>query len=69
MAPITQVRPETTTVTVREVKNKRELRQFVDFPNILYKDSAHFVPAMYGDDLEDWNKKKNPLLYPTKVIS
>lgn len=59
MATVTQTRSHTT-VTVHEVTNKRELRQFVDFPNILYKDSPYFVPAMIGDDLEDWDKKKNP---------
>ena len=60
MTTITQTKPKTATVTVREVTTKRELKTFVDFPNRLYKDSPYFVPAMFGDDLEDWNKKKNP---------
>ena len=47
-------------VTVKEVTTKRELRKFVDYPNQLYKDVPQFVPAMYGDDLDDWDKKKNP---------
>lgn len=47
-------------VTIKEVTTKRELRRFVDYPNQLYKDVPQFVPAMYGDDLDDWNKKKNP---------
>lgn len=47
-------------VTVVEVKTKDQLRKFVDFPNLLYRDVPQFVPAFYGDDLNDWNKKKNP---------
>lgn len=47
-------------VTVKEVESKRELRKFVDYPNQLYKDVPQFVPAMYGDDLADWDKTKNP---------
>ena len=47
-------------VTIKEVKTKKELKKFVDFPNKLYKDNKNFVPAFYSDDLDDWNEKKNP---------
>ena len=47
-------------VEVREVRTKAELRKFVNFVNVLYKDVPQFIPAMYGDDLDDWNPKKNP---------
>ena len=47
-------------VEVRPVRSKKELRLFVDYPNRLYRDVPQFVPAMYGDDLDDWNEKKNP---------
>lgn len=47
-------------VTVKEVKTKAELRKFVDFPNKLYQDVPQFIPAMYGDDLSDWDPKQNP---------
>ena len=54
---------ETATVTaveVRPVTTKRERRLFVDYPNTLYRDVPGFVPAFYGDDLADWDEKKNP---------
>lgn len=58
---IVMERPKTvSTVTVKEVTTKSDLRKFVDFPNKMYKDVPQFVPAFYGDDLEDWDKKKNP---------
>ncbi len=47
-------------VEVREVTTRSELRRFVNYPNVLYKDVPQFIPAMYGDDLDDWNPKKNP---------
>ena len=42
-------------VSIVEVTTHRQLRQFVDFPNQLYKDVPQFVPATYSDDMEDWN--------------
>jgi len=47
-------------ITVREVLNKKDLRTFVQYPSELYKDNPYFVPATYADDLEDWDRKKNP---------
>ena len=47
-------------VEIREVKTRSELRKFVNYPNVLYKDVPQYIPAMIGDDLSDWNPKKNP---------
>lgn len=47
-------------VSIIEVTTKRQLRQFVEFPNILYQDVPQFVPATFDDDMSDWDKKKNP---------
>ena len=47
-------------VTIKEVTTKRELRRFVTYPGKLYRDCPQFVPSMYGDDIANWNKKKNP---------
>ena len=49
-------------VQIKEVLSKRDLRKFVDFPNVLYRDVPQFVPAFFNDDMDDWNKKKNPAL-------
>ncbi len=43
-----------------EVKTKAQRRVFVDYPNKLYRDDPHFVPAFYGDDMADWDPQKNP---------
>ena len=47
-------------VEIREVRTRSELRRFVNYVNVLYKDVPQFIPAMYADDLDDWNPKKNP---------
>ncbi len=49
-----------TTVEVRPVTTRRESRLFVNYPNVLYRDTPQFVPAFYGDDLADWDERKNP---------
>lgn len=45
---------------IRQVRSRSELKKFVDFPNVLYRDVPQFIPALYGEDLADWNPKKNP---------
>ena len=47
-------------IIVKEVTTRKELRKFVNFPMQLYRDVPQFVPPFYGDDLDDWNPKKNP---------
>jgi len=49
-----------TKVEIQEVTTKEALRRFVDYPNVLYRDVEQYVPAFYGDDLDDWNREKNP---------
>ena len=47
-------------IVIKEVLNKHDRKIFVDFPNVMYKDEPNFVPAFYGDDMADWDPKKNP---------
>ncbi len=47
-------------VIIKEVRSKKELRGFVDFPNRLYSGCEQYVPALFADDIDDWNPKKNP---------
>ena len=45
---------------IREVRTHAERRRFVEYPNKLYKDAECFIPAFFGDDMADWDPKKNP---------
>ncbi len=37
-------------IEVREVKTKKEIKDFIDFPLNLYRGNPYFVPPLYGDE-------------------
>ena len=47
-------------VEIKEVLTKKELRTFVRFPDILYRDNEFFVPFLESDEVETFSKDKNP---------
>lgn len=47
-------------ITVREVTDKKGLKEFVDYPYRLYKDHRYFVPALRFDELATLRRDKNP---------
>ncbi len=48
-------------ITVKEVTTKKGLKTFVKFPFSLYKDSKYWVPPIIKQELETFNKDKNPI--------
>jgi GNAT superfamily N-acetyltransferase len=48
-------------VTLKEAKTKSELKDFVQFPFSLYKDSPYWVPPIINDELDSFDKSKNPV--------
>ena len=51
------------TVVIKEVKTKREQREFLNFPLKLYRDNPCFVPPLYGDEKKIFDK--NYVYYDT----
>ena len=47
-------------IKIKEVNTRSERKIFVDYPNQLYKNHPNFVPAFFGDDMDDWDESKNP---------
>lgn len=47
-------------VTLKEAVTKAELKAFVKFPFSLYKNSPYWVPPLISDELESFDKSKNP---------
>lgn len=39
-------------IEVIEVKTKKEIKEFINFPIRLYKNNPYYVPALYGDELK-----------------
>ena len=54
-------------VTLKEVKTKTELKKFVKFPFSLYKNSPYWVPPIINDELESFDKTKNPTFKTAKT--
>ena len=44
-------------VEVLEVKTKKQIKQFIEFPLKLYKDNPNFVPPLYGDEKKMFSPK------------
>lgn len=45
-----------------EVKTKKQIKEFVEFPLNLYKGNPYFIPAMYGDEIKIFSPKNIHLL-------
>ena len=39
-------------IEVKEVRTKKEMRRFVDFPNKLFKGNPNYVPPMWADEMK-----------------
>jgi len=47
-------------VIIKEVRGKRGLRAFINFPFSLYKNEPNWVPALRSDDLNTFRSDRNP---------
>jgi len=48
-------------ITVKKVHTKKDLKTFVTFPFSLYKNSKYWVPPIIKQELNTFNKDKNPI--------
>ncbi len=48
-------------ITLKEMKSKSEMRQFVKFPFSLYKGSKYWIPPIINDEITSFDKKENPV--------
>lgn len=47
-------------ITIKEAITKSELTDFIKFPFSLYKNNNYWVPPLIADELESFDKAKNP---------
>ena len=47
-------------ITIKEAISKKELKEFVKFPFSLYKNNKYWVPPIIDDELDTFDKSKNP---------
>ena len=48
-------------ITIKELITQKELKHFVKFPFKLYKNNKYWVPPIINDELESFDKTKNPV--------
>lgn len=46
-------------ISIVKVESKAQLRKFIRFPEKLYKNCENWVPALEGDEFDNFNPKKN----------
>ena len=54
-------------ITIKEAKTKKELKEFIMFSFDLYKDNPYWVPPIISDELETFDKDKNPAFKSAEV--
>lgn len=54
-------------IDVVEVQSARQLRQFIDFPNQLYKDEPNYVTPLLSERKEFFDRRKNPFYRVAKT--
>ena len=55
-------------ITIKETTSKNDLKAFVKFPFSLYKDSKFWVPPIIKQELETFNKDKNPIFKDLEIF-
>ncbi|MDY7396600.1 GNAT family N-acetyltransferase [Aureibaculum sp. 2210JD6-5] len=54
-------------ITIKEITSKSDLKKFVKFPFSIFKDNPYWIPPIIKDELEGFDKTKNPALDNAKA--
>ncbi len=54
-------------IEIKEIKTKRDLKIFAEYPVKLYKDCPYYVPSLRSDEINTFNPKKNFSLKGNKI--
>ena len=55
------------TIEIREVTTNRELKTFIRFPLLIYKDNPYYVPSLFLDEMNTLRADKNPAFVDAKA--
>lgn len=47
---------------IREITTRKELKQFIEFTNKLYRECEYYCPPLFFDEMNCFDKEKNPAL-------
>lgn len=54
-------------IQLKEINTKKEMKQFVMFPFSLYKNNKYWVPPIIKDEIQSFDKTKNPVFKHVKA--
>ncbi len=54
-------------IEIREVKNRSDIKKFIEFPNMLYKGNDNYVPPLMGDEKALF-KKNHPAYEQSEAV-
>ena len=54
-------------IEVKEIFSKKELKKFIQFSFELYKDNPYWIPPLINDELETFDKTKNPAFHSAEA--
>ena len=54
-------------ITIKEAKTKDEIKDFIKFSFSLYKDNPNWIPPLISDEMESFDKTKNPAFEHAEV--
>lgn len=54
-------------IEIREVKNRKELKKFIEFPMQLYKGNPYYVPSLIREELSTLDTHKNQVFIDKKA--
>ncbi|KAF0128106.1 MAG: hypothetical protein FD155_3431 [Bacteroidetes bacterium] len=55
-------------ISIREVKNKKDLKTFIYLPEKIHKDQPGWVHPLYGDDFHFFDRDKNKSFQSSEVV-
>jgi GNAT superfamily N-acetyltransferase len=55
-------------ITIKEIKTAEDIKQFVKFPWLIYKNDANWVPPLIHDQINFLTPEKNPYFQHSKVL-
>ena len=46
-------------IEIRKAKSRKEMKAFMEFPNILYRNDKRYVPTLLADDTLTFDRRRN----------
>src|SRR6185369_6107354 len=55
-------------ISIKEISTRKELKEYIRLPEIIYRGDSHWVPPIYADEWSFHDPKKNSALQYSETI-